>query len=246
METVIVSKFIKTLGVVEEIPTGSQRAQTHKKESDKAPSDAFKTGKELMYGGQGKNMYNNNLTTVSAQTINKNSAITSDIATNTYEGLDQPRLDETNAEVTGDDKRRLRIQNKRRKQQLRAAQPPQSHWTVHGGQVAYNSTPLPRTRESYRNSMCPTGRALNHPAADTLREWATLGCPTRTGCNWSKSKMWEAVEREPHRSATSPEALTHFNEEIKEKLRTHQARLVPWRGLAVVLLWLAVVVEGAG
>jgi hypothetical protein len=63
METVIVSKFIKTLGVVEGIPTGSQQAQTHKKESGKAPSNAFKTGKELMYGRQGKNMYNNNLTT---------------------------------------------------------------------------------------------------------------------------------------------------------------------------------------
>jgi hypothetical protein len=40
--------------------------------------------------------------------------------------------------------------------------------------------------------------------------------------------MWEAVERGPHRSATTPEALTHFAEEIKEKLRTNQARLVPW------------------
>jgi len=40
--------------------------------------------------------------------------------------------------------------------------------------------------------------------------------------------MWEAVSRGPHRSATTPEALTHFAEEIKEKLRTHQARLVPW------------------
>jgi len=40
--------------------------------------------------------------------------------------------------------------------------------------------------------------------------------------------MWEAVVRGPHRSATTTEAFTHFAEEIKEKLRTHQARLVPW------------------
>ena len=40
--------------------------------------------------------------------------------------------------------------------------------------------------------------------------------------------MWEAVERGPHRSATTMEALTHFAEEIKEKLCTNQARLVPW------------------
>jgi len=67
--------------------------------------------------------------------------------------------------------------------------------------------------------MCPTVRALNHPAADILREWAMLGCPTRTGCNWTREEMWEAVERGPHRSATTPEALTHFAEEI---------RIVPW------------------
>ena len=76
--------------------------------------------------------------------------------------------------------------------------------------------------------MCPTGRALNHPAANMLRKWATFGGPTQTGCNWMKEEMWEAVERGPYQSATLPEALTHFNEEIKEKLRKHQAHLVPW------------------
>ncbi len=40
--------------------------------------------------------------------------------------------------------------------------------------------------------------------------------------------MWEAVERGPHRSATTPEAIKHFAKEIKEKLHTNQARLVPW------------------
>ena len=58
--------------------------------------------------------------------------------------------------------------------------------------------------------MCPTGRALHHPTAHILREWATLGCPTRMGRDWTKSEMWEAVERGPHRSAMSPDALEHF------------------------------------
>jgi hypothetical protein len=40
--------------------------------------------------------------------------------------------------------------------------------------------------------------------------------------------MWEAVEWGPHRSATTPEAIKHFAEKIKEKLQTNQARLVPW------------------
>jgi hypothetical protein len=40
--------------------------------------------------------------------------------------------------------------------------------------------------------------------------------------------MWEAVERRPRRSATTPKAINHFTKEIKEKLCTNQARLVPW------------------
>jgi hypothetical protein len=66
--------------------------------------------------------------------------------------------------------------------------------------------------------MCPTGIALNHPAADILRNWTTFGCPTQTGCNWTKDEMWEAVERGPNQSATTPKAIKHFASEIKEKL----------------------------
>ena len=228
MDTVIVSKFIKTLEVAEGLPTGPEQANNHERESDRPPSDIFKTRTELMYGGQGKNTNNFNLTPVSAKMNDESSAINVADLVTSNEGLDQPRLDETNAEVTGDDKQKLRTQNKKRKQRRRAVQVLQIQWTQHTGQVAYDSTPLPRARGTYRNSMCPTGRALNHPAADTLREWATFGCPTRTGRNWTREEMWEAVERGPHRSATTPEALIHFAEEIKEKLRTNQARIVPW------------------
>ena len=76
--------------------------------------------------------------------------------------------------------------------------------------------------------MCPTGRALNHPAATLLCDWSTLGRPTRTSQNWTKEEIWAAVKRGPHRSATSPEALAHFAEEIEEKLQKKQARLVAW------------------
>ncbi len=76
--------------------------------------------------------------------------------------------------------------------------------------------------------MCPTGRALNHPAAKLLWDWATFGCPTQTGRQWTKEKMWEVVEWGPHRLARLPEALKHFAEEIKEKLQTKQARLIAW------------------
>ena len=229
MDTIIASKFVRTLAVGEEPPKGSPvPAQGHEQKGESAPTDTFKTRAELMYGGQGKNTDKTSLTSIIAARDNGDTAIEDSTRRTLHKGLDQPRLEDTNDEVTGEGKQKLRTQNKKRKRRLKAAQQRHSQWTEHTGTVPSESTPLPRSRGDYRNSMCPTGRALNHPAADILSEWATFGCPTRTGRNWTKDEMWEAVERGPHRSATTPEAIQHFTEEIQEKLRTNQARLVPW------------------
>ena len=76
--------------------------------------------------------------------------------------------------------------------------------------------------------MCPTGRALAHPAAGLLAEWATLHCPTYTGQPWTKGKIWEAVACRTHQSALSLEAIAHFAEEAAEKVCTKQAGIVMW------------------
>jgi hypothetical protein len=194
METVVVSKFIKTLQVVEGPPPSSQQANQHDTERNRLPDDMFQTGTELLYGGQGKTMCNNNLTPVSPKTCDTSSVVAVDIATHAYGGLDQPRLDKTYTEVTGDDKRLLCIQNKWHKQRLRATQTPQSHWTVHRGMVAYDSTALSQTRGPYPNSMCPTGRALRHPAAycvtgpcsDAQQEQGATGRRGKCGRRWSE------------------------------------------------------------
>ena len=229
MDTIIANKFIRTLAVAEEPLKGNAtQAQGHKQKGDSQPTSIFKTGTKLMYGGQGKNTNNISLTSVTATMDNGDNAMDESISRTLHGGLAQPRLDDTNEEVTGEGKCKLQKQNEQRKQRLKATQRRHSQWTEHTGRVAYDSTPLSRSRGEYRNFMCPTGRALNHPAADILRNWATCGCPTRTGRNWTKDEMWEAVERGPHRSATTPEAIKHFAEEIKEKLRMNQACLVPW------------------
>ncbi len=131
VDSVIVSKFIKTVSVAEGPPTGSEQDQQHERKSNTTPSNNFKTGTKLMYGGQGKNTNNVNLRPIIAQRNNQISAISLNNGTKTNKGLDQPRLDETNAKVMGEDKRKLRVQNKKRKQLLRATQAPQSQWTRH-------------------------------------------------------------------------------------------------------------------
>jgi hypothetical protein len=76
--------------------------------------------------------------------------------------------------------------------------------------------------------MCPTGLALNHPATKTLQEYATYGCPAKTRKPWTKAKIWEAVERGPHVSAISAEAVELFKQEAHEKVAMGQATIVEW------------------
>jgi hypothetical protein len=76
--------------------------------------------------------------------------------------------------------------------------------------------------------MCPTGRALHHPAAELLNQWATFGCPTNAGNPWSKEEMWAAVACGPHQSALASAALEHFAAAATKKVRTNQARIVAW------------------
>ena len=61
-----------------------------------------------------------------------------------------------------------------------------------------------------------------------LAEWATLGCPTKTGQPWKKEEMWEAAVRGLHQSALSPDALQHFATEAEQKVCMGQAKLVLW------------------
>ena len=89
--------------------------------------------------------------------------------------------------------------------------------------TTFTAAPQIQPPKVYRNSMCPSGRALAHPAAGLLKDWATLGCPTCTGKPWTRDEMWEAVAGGPHQTVLSPEALAHFAEETVEKVRTKQA-----------------------
>ena len=43
--------------------------------------------------------------------------------------------------------------------------------------------------------------------------------------------MQEAIDRGPHRSAMSKEAIAHFKEEVAEKVKVGQAKVVAWESL---------------
>ena len=87
----------------------------------------------------------------------------------------------------------MRRENKQRRQELRAEQSITSPWTKYEGLM----DPTPPTNHAecppHRNSMCPQGRALEHPAAHLLEEWASFGCPTKTGKPWTREEIEEAI-----------------------------------------------------
>ena len=80
----------------------------------------------------------------------------------------------------------------------------------------------------HRNNMCPKGLALHHPAASTLLEYASRGCPVNTGTPWTVEQMRAAIARGPHVSALVPDAMAQLDIEVQEKVKNGQARVVKW------------------
>jgi hypothetical protein len=76
--------------------------------------------------------------------------------------------------------------------------------------------------------MCPQNLALYHPAAAKLLDFATGGCPANTGRPWTKAEMEAAIERGPHVSAMDPDARTQLQQQVADKVKKGQAKLILW------------------
>jgi len=138
-------------------------------------------------------------------------------------GLDQPRLRATGEVITGINKKMLRTENRRQHRALQQAQTKPTLWTHYTGDVVLPQGADEKSRPAHRNSMCPAGLALHHPAAEALLNWAEFGCPTQTGKPWSISEMDEAIARWPHQLALTPEALEHLR--WKSRRKCNQSKL---------------------
>jgi hypothetical protein len=141
-------------------------------------------------------------------------------------GLKPPSLDSTGGVVTGSDTPKHRIENKRRRKATLANQAIKSQWTIYQGEFELPVQPTPL--EMHRGEMCPSGMALLHPAANLLKEWATYGCPTNTGKQWTPDQMQAAVDRGPHWSALTDDAIARFRNDVDKKVKSGQAKLVAW------------------
>ena len=121
----------------------------------------------------------------------------------------------------------LRKENRKKRCTCQEEQGPQTYWSTHEGKFKLPSE-LP-TPGKHRNNMCPSGLAVNHPSYETLKRYATGGCPVKTNQNWTKEEIHAAVMRGHHGSALSKEAISHFTAEANEKVASNQARLVCYK-----------------
>ena len=76
--------------------------------------------------------------------------------------------------------------------------------------------------------MWPRTHSANHPAADMLTKWATDGCPTDCGPDWSEDQVIAALKRGAHPSARIPEATAYLYNETTEKVKAGHMRVVRW------------------
>jgi hypothetical protein len=160
---------------------GRGKRERDAREQVNSDREKFAVNKELLYNGQGKiNTIVTNFSTESHMECGPAEG---------QEGLQAPNIRETGDAVTGDLRRIMRRDSKQWRQELKLQQRNSSQWSTHGSTVDTSGRPATTQLSMYRNSMCPSGRALHHPAAELLNQWATFGCPMHTGHPWTKEEM---------------------------------------------------------
>ena len=97
----------------------------------------------------------------------------------------------------------LRQENLNKRHTCQEEQRPQTYWSTHEGKLKLPAEfPSPG---KHRNNMCPSGLVVHHPVYETLKIYATGGCPVKTGQNWTKEEIYAAVMTGPQESALAKE-----------------------------------------
>ena len=80
--------------------------------------------------------------------------------------------------------------------QLESKQHLQAPW-----KITKSRAPLPRIevrQQETQKQMQPQGLTSSHPAFQTLQQYATEGCPAKTGRHWTREEMQAAIDRGNH------------------------------------------------
>jgi hypothetical protein len=87
-------------------------------------------------------------------------------------GLNPPRLQATGEPIMGANKKQMHAVNCKRRRALQQAEQATPLWTTHEGTRILPAQAADKLRPVFRNSICPAGLAVEHPAAAILMGWA--------------------------------------------------------------------------
>ena len=92
-------------------------------------------------------------------------------------------------------------------------------------------TPTQSKSHKTKSLMQPRNKALRHPAADALLQYASDGCPLDCGQDWTMEQMEAAIQKGPHQSAQSPEASNALRTEALERITGGSCRVMKWKDI---------------
>jgi hypothetical protein len=81
---------------------------------------------------------------------------------------------------------------------------------------------------AFMSLMQPQDVAREHDFGHTLEEYAANGVPVDCGEDWTCEQIRTAVEKGPHQSARTPEAVQLFKEDIEYQVSAGFARIIEW------------------
>ena len=94
-------------------------------------------------------------------------------------------------------------------------------------EVLLHDTPVGNAASKYRSLLQPSPIATNcHPFGPVLDDWKH-GVPVDCGPDWSAEHINVAIQRGPHRSALTPEALQVFEEDIAYQVSAGFSEVIP-------------------
>ena len=76
--------------------------------------------------------------------------------------------------------------------------------------------------------MEPSGPALHHPLGPVLSRWSRYGVEVNCGEQWDVDSIRTAVERGPHSSALTPDAMALIREDVEYQVASKFSEIVLW------------------
>ncbi len=140
-----------------------------------------------------------------------------------------PIIEKMGKGTTGATPHILCKQNKIHRNKALANQAIATQWITNNGKILMQTNHWEgRLNTLAQAEMIQKSLVLQHKAAHPLTDWEKFGCPTMSERDWTLEQIQAAINQGPHQLALKPEAIAHFEEEVRDKVAKGQACVILW------------------